>query len=127
MNSKEEARFRKVLEDRRAELQASLTGRDNSAVDSPSDMFDQIQAASERDLAISQLERESSRLREVRGALGRLDAGKYGICVECDEEISPKRLAAVPWTTSCITCLEAAERAQQFAESEHEESPLNAD
>ena len=36
--------------------------------------------------------------------------GSFGICLHCDEEISLKRLKAVPWTPYCIRCQEAVDR-----------------
>ena len=36
----------------------------------------------------------------------------YGVCLHCEEDISPKRLAAVPWTAYCIQCQELADRNQ---------------
>ena len=54
------------------------------------------QYASQRDMAAADLERESASLREVRAALRRIQWGTFGICVDCEEEISRKRLAAVP-------------------------------
>ena len=52
--------------------------------------------ASDRDYAMSNLERNSNRLREVRTALRRIDAGTFGICVDCERNINPARLAAGP-------------------------------
>ena len=52
-------------------------------------------------------------MREVNDALSRLDAGKFGICAGCEEPINPKRLAAIPWASSCIVCQEAADRGQK--------------
>ena len=40
----------------------------------------------------------------ARRALARLEEGEFGICVECGEEISSKRLAAVPWADCCVSC-----------------------
>jgi DnaK suppressor protein len=45
----------------------------------------------------------------VRATLRRIDAGAFGICLDCEEDIGMKRLVAVPWTTSCIVCQEAAD------------------
>jgi DnaK suppressor protein len=42
--------------------------------------------------------------RLVAEALGRLDAGQYGICQTCGAEISAKRLAAVPYAEQCQSC-----------------------
>jgi DnaK suppressor protein len=66
---------------------------------------------------MSNLERNSNWLREVRAALRRIDAGTFGICVCCDENINPKRLTAVPWASSCIVCQEAADRGQNTPQS----------
>jgi DnaK suppressor protein len=40
----------------------------------------------------------------ARKALERLQEGSFGICVECCDAISPKRLAAVPWAERCLRC-----------------------
>ena len=45
-------------------------------------------------------------LRLIDEALDRLDAGDYGICLSCEEEIPGKRLAALPWAKYCIPCQE---------------------
>jgi DNA-binding NtrC family response regulator len=66
--------------------------------------------AVERELALGTLARESARLRDAREALRRLDNGVFGICLDCEEDISLKRLAAVPWAARCIVCQERADR-----------------
>ena len=71
-----------------------------------------MQHAAERELAIRNLDRESNLLRNVRAALRRIDEGNFGVCLHCEEDISPKRLAAVPWTAFCIQCQEIANRNQ---------------
>lgn len=45
-------------------------------------------------------------LQQIDAALDRLDTGEYGVCLECGEAISPKRLAAIPWARYCIECQE---------------------
>jgi len=78
---------------------------------SPSpDQLDEIQAASERTLAVSKLDREFNQLRIARAAIRRIQEGSFGTCQECEEDIHPKRLAAVPWTPFCIRCQEALDR-----------------
>ena len=54
--------------------------------------------------------RESKLLRNVRSALRRIDDGSFGVCLYCEEDISPRRLAAVPWAPFCIHCQEMADR-----------------
>jgi RNA polymerase-binding protein DksA len=41
-------------------------------------------------------------LGEIDAALGRIDAGTFGICEACGREIEPERLEAVPYATLCI-------------------------
>jgi RNA polymerase-binding transcription factor len=66
--------------------------------------------ASDRYVAIDNLERDSIRLAEVRSALRRVNAGGFGFCLGCEEKINPQRLAAVPWASFCIICQEALDR-----------------
>jgi DnaK suppressor protein len=40
----------------------------------------------------------------VNEALDRIKKGTYGVCIECNEEVQPKRLEAVPWARHCIEC-----------------------
>lgn len=106
------ANLQRVLEAMQTELENLLRNRAVRAVDPSADMLDQIQHASEHDMEMGNLERESARLREVRAALQRIRLGTFGICLECDEEISLKRLVAVPWTSSCIVCRQAVDRSR---------------
>ena len=53
---------------------------------------------------------EAALRRAILAALGRIDAGTYGICPDCEEAITEARLLAVPWTTRCISCKEEASR-----------------
>jgi RNA polymerase-binding transcription factor len=102
--------FRTVLENKEAELGNGTRNREALAIETSPDELDRIQHASDREWAVSNMERNSNWLREVRSALRRVDAGTFGICAGCDENISLKRLAAVPWASSCIVCQEAADR-----------------
>ena len=43
-------------------------------------------------------------LAEIEGALKRIEAGTYGVCVNCGKPIAEERLAAIPWATYCIDC-----------------------
>ncbi len=102
--------FRITLENRQAELEKGNRNREALAIQASPDELDRIQDASEREMAIGNIERDSSRLREVRAALRRIDAGIFGTCVEWEADINPKRLAAIPWASSCMVCQEAADR-----------------
>ena len=108
--------FRRVLNHRELELGSNNGIREGLAIGSSSDELDRTQDASDRDYAMSNLERNSDRLREVRSALRRVESGTFGICAGCEENINPKRLAAIPWAPFCIACQEAADR--ELAEPE---------
>ena len=68
--------------------------------------------AVEWDFAVRSLELENGWLRQIDAALNRIDDGEFGTCLECEEPISPKRLAAVPWATYCLRCQELDDRRQ---------------
>lgn len=105
--------FQEILERTAAELAQVLRARDGIAIEKSADQMDEVQYASERELAIRNADRESTLLRQVRAALRRIHDGSFGVCVECEYEISPKRLLAVPWASRCIECQDAADRDQQ--------------
>jgi len=106
--------FRRTLNSKMVELGSGNRNREALTLETSPDELDRIQHASDRDYAIGNLERNSVWLHEVRTALRRIDAGMFGICVECEGSISSKRLAAVPWAASCIVCQEALDRGQEM-------------
>lgn len=107
-------KLRAILNTKYLELQQGLGRRDGMAIERTADALDEVQFASVRELVTRTLEHDSHMLRDVRTALLRIDDGSYGACVECDEDISRKRLYAVPWTPLCIECQELADRSRQF-------------
>jgi len=110
MTKTELNKYKQLLETKQAELAGGLRNREGIAIEKTADALDEVQLAGERELAIRNLDRESNLLRNVRSALGRMADGSYGVCLHCEEDISPKRLNAVPWTAYCIKCQEAADR-----------------
>jgi DnaK suppressor protein len=110
MTTTEMNRFRAVLTARVAELERVTGSRDAIAVERSADQLEEIQAASHRALAVINLDRGFNQIRNARAALRRIEEGRFGTCQECEEDIHPKRLAAVPWAAFCIRCQEAADR-----------------
>jgi DnaK suppressor protein len=108
--------YRKALQAKKKELTGKLAVREDIAVEPISEAIDQVQRASEREFAISRLDRDWQTLRAVDAALARIADKSYGICLRCEEDISPKRLNAIPWAPLCITCQEQADQAR---ETEH--------
>jgi DnaK suppressor protein len=109
MTKSELNKYRNALEARHAEIMQLVRNRDGIAIERSSDALDEVQQATERELAIRNLDRDSNVLRKVRGALRRIAEGDFGVCLHCEEDISAKRLAAVPWAAFCIRCQEIAD------------------
>jgi len=112
MTKNELNKYRNVLEDKQADLVQMMRNRDGIVIEKSADALDEVQYATERELAIRSLDRDSNLLRNVRAALDRIEEGSFGVCLHCEEDISPKRLAAVPFTAYCIVCQELADRCQ---------------
>jgi DnaK suppressor protein len=47
---------------------------------------------------------------QIDAAIARVDAGEYGVCVDCDMEIDPRRLAALPYALYCTECAQRREQ-----------------
>ena len=109
MTKTEVNRFRALLTAKIAELERFTRHREGIAVERSADQLDEIEAASQRTLAICNLDRDYNQLRNVRAALRRIEEGSFGICQQSDEEIHSKRLTAVPWAPYCIQCQEAVD------------------
>ncbi len=83
---------------------ASVVELDQSRVGRLSRM-DALQAQS---MSQASQRRRVQQLREIAAALNRIEAGTFGLCLECDESINPKRLSFDPSVRYCLRC--AAER-----------------
>ncbi len=59
-------------------------------------------------LAVS--ENESKQLTLIDEALLRIEDDEYGTCQNCEKEVNPKRLAAIPWARYCLDCQELLEK-----------------
>ncbi len=57
--------------------------------------------------------REKTFLKKIDHALAKIDTGTFGVCEQCEEEISLKRLEARPETTLCIRCKEDQEKMEK--------------
>lgn len=55
-------------------------------------------------------QRDKEQLRKIKAALLRIENGTFGVCEECEEEISAKRLLAIPDCEYCVDCTESMER-----------------
>lgn len=81
------------------------------------DENDQGSIESEKSLLLAQAEREAKLVGEVKQALRLVENGEYGICVECEERINPRRLMVHPTARHCTQCQEDLEQGFRPAES----------
>ncbi len=117
MSKEQLEEFRKQLTEKRDEIvrRAQQTLEQDMTLDSD-DLPDEMDLASSEYLQAFTFRlrgREKNLLDKIQRALERIDAGTFGICEECDEAISVKRLQARPETTLCIRCKEEQERVER--------------
>jgi DnaK suppressor protein len=107
---KHAAEERQLLLAKMAELQR--LNRDQSAlrIESAADPFDQIQASSERDLLVGLLNRDAQLRDDLRRAFDLMESGDYGKCEDCEAQIAPARLKAIPWARCCVNCQELRDK-----------------
>ena len=111
------AAARTALEQERDRLQRDLAQLRGDPDAEPRDSADRLDqgpddavATYDHDFDETVAEDLESALGEVEEALGRIDAGTYGRCVDCGGEIPPKRLAALPASARCVECQRKRER-----------------
>jgi DnaK suppressor protein len=107
---KPKSAYKKILEKKAEEVRRSMSAQKAAQVvarlDIPSDEGDLSQQSHEEWIFLNRNTLDSKLLREIADALHRIEIDSYGVCMECEEEISPKRLDAVPWAKYCVTCQE---------------------
>ena len=96
-----------LLLDRREDLleMRRVNEESNLRLSEPQVEFEERAQQEKMQQELESLDRRSrDELDAVNMALQRIGAGTYGLCLECGEEISEKRLLAIPWTATCIEC-----------------------
>lgn len=81
-----------------------------STDDPTEDIVDRANNSYNRELMFSISDSERQLLLQIEAAIKRMDAGTYGRCTNCGNNIHPLRLEAVPWARFCIDCQELAEK-----------------
>lgn len=77
--------------------------------DAGGDSADRAAASLDRDIMVDSAARETKQIRDIEAALGKIDAGTYGICEECNATIPVARLEYMPNALFCIDCQEKLE------------------
>lgn len=100
--SKYEERLRKRL----AYLNGRLDNIEDRLDDQPNPDWDENAAEHEEDEVLEDLGKIGlDEIRGINAALARIQAGTYGKCVKCGEEISADRLDIIPQTPFCKDCM----------------------
>ena len=90
---------------------------DSIRIHQVADPIDMTRQAADHDVAVQIINRESAIVRGLRSAIDRISDGSYGICLQCEGEIAPKRLKAIPWAELCLHCQEQADALANQRES----------
>ena len=102
---------KQILDSKMNELSSVKIRREDIAIEKTPEEMDAIQQCGDRILALDSMTRRWETQTLVTEALQRIENNTYGICSECEEPISPKRLAALPWAKYCIACQDARDTA----------------
>jgi RNA polymerase-binding transcription factor DksA len=108
------ARKIRLLEEIRAVLARSGNEHYADLVGEAGDAGDASVASLLRDVAEAEVRRDVLELRDVVAAQGRLAAGSYGVCIDCNAAIGYPRLAAYPTAKRCIECQQQRERSGHY-------------
>lgn len=99
--------FKELLNNRLNELlshaDSTVTGM-TKPKDNFADPTDRASHEAERSFELRIRDREHKLIKKIKKALERIEAGTFGRCEVCEEDISIKRLKARPVTTQCIEC-----------------------
>ena len=123
MSAVDTEQFRQLLLDRRAAVANALENLHKENAGSLEDETGELVSGSadqhladtatetvEREIGNTLEEHDERLLFAIDAALGRIDEGTYGKCVNCGAQIPEGRLEAMPWATLCIECKRQEER-----------------
>ncbi len=121
MNRERYAELKKILEDRRKEMMSQVQERmrdvrtegAGSTVQGVLDAAESSEADIQDEIEFALIQMKAETLNKIDEALRRLEEATYGYCFECGEEVSERRLRALPFAVRCKDCEEAREVVQQ--------------
>jgi DnaK suppressor protein len=109
--------FRQILQGQMDELLQGADKTVSAMTDEKTnfpDPTDRASLESDRNFELRIRDRERKLINKIREAMERIEAGEFGICEECGEEIGAARLKARPVTTLCIECKTEQERQEKI-------------
>lgn len=113
--------FREKLELQKAETREWLHRTEEEqkglAEDRPPERGDFCIESTAREYVFARLSQQRRLLNRIERSLERIHCGTFGECTSCGEEISHKRLNAMPWTEYCLHCQDERERLTRLSSS----------
>jgi DnaK suppressor protein len=99
-------KYKDILERKRDEILAATPARTPAREpgSKSGDWIDQSSQENDVHVRLALKQTDHKLFRAIEDAIHRVDQGTYGICMDCENEIAPARLEAVPWTRVCIEC-----------------------
>lgn len=82
---------------RRSQSESNLSNVPLHMADVGTENYDQ-------EFTLGLIQNEQETLKHIDEALGRVEEGNYGACMECGGPIAKARLQALPYTRYCIEC-----------------------
>jgi DnaK suppressor protein len=114
MNKKEMEKYRRLLDDKKSSLSAEIaktrSAEEETTEESTQDIADRAVSSYTREFLYSLTDGERNTLLHIDDALARIDEGTYGLCLNCGQLMTEKRLNAVPWAPYCLDCQELSEK-----------------
>lgn len=114
MSNSEINSFRRLLVAKRDYLLGTSSSREEIAIQTSADEIERLQHQLSREVAIRTLDNTSRVLKSIQAALDRMEDETYGVCLNCENPISEKRLKAIPWASYCATCQGAIDLERTF-------------
>jgi DnaK suppressor protein len=113
LNKQERERYKKVLQERKQELNHQLSEfySESKAVETgiAQDVGDKAESSYTKEFLLSLSDSERQKLGLIDEALKRVETPDFGICQSCGTKIAKKRLNVVPWAPLCIVCQQKEE------------------
>jgi DnaK suppressor protein len=114
MPKKELEKYRRLLQEKKkallAELAKTKNAEEETTEESTQDIADKAVSSYTREFLYSLNDSERNTIQQIDQALGRIEDGTFGSCLNCGNPMNEKRLTAIPWSRHCVDCQELSEK-----------------
>ena len=108
MDEKTRDKIREAAQEQIRRLSRELAEMEQRAgtvgLDQPIGRLSRMDSLTNQGILLSSITKAKTRLAKLRQVVKGIDEPDYGLCLECGEEIAPKRLLALPESELCIDC-----------------------